>query len=76
MFPKSATSAQLADITRKFGDVKGETRFWPAPMCRFQKGQHWQFWMEGDPRAEDGILPLADYVCTESGDDCAQWRKV
>lgn len=75
MFPKSASTAELSAITEKHRDVKSATRRMVAPFCRFQRGQRWKFWSEGDPRADDGILPLASYVCVESGDDDAKWRK-
>jgi hypothetical protein len=75
MFPKRATTLELKAIAEQHRDVQWATRKWPAPMCRFQVGQRWRFWTEGDPRTDDGIQPLASYVCVDSGDDEAKWRK-
>jgi hypothetical protein len=76
MFPKTATTQQLADIPAILPGIWGETRRHPAPMCRYQRGQHWRFWPADNPTPDYDATLLADYVCTSAGDDDAKWRKV
>jgi hypothetical protein len=47
-----------------------------GPGHRYKKGQHWSFWMEDDPRFDDGILMIARYRCIEGGDDESWWEKI
>lgn len=43
---------------------------------KYKRGSVWAFWMEDDPRADDGIMPLAKYRCVEGGDDQSWWEKI
>ena len=43
---------------------------------RYTKGQVWSFWIEGDPRFEDGINEISKFRCTRSGDAESEWIEV
>lgn len=73
MFPQFTTAVYLSGIPNRYGDVKSAVATIDG---RFMVGQSWSFWMEDDPRAENGILPLAKYECCEPGRDDSKWRLV
>lgn len=68
------TGKQLEAIA-KMGDMKYATRvFWT--MNKYTSGQVWSFWMEDDPRIEDGIVPVSRFRCTKSGGDDSEWVEI
>jgi hypothetical protein len=43
---------------------------------RYTKGQIWSFWIEGDPRFDDGVNEISKFRCTKSGDSESEWIEV
>lgn len=46
-----------------------------GPGFRYKRGQVWSFWMEDDPRFDDGINRIARYRCVDGGDKDSIWVK-
>lgn len=74
IFPRLTTSVELFSALNRQRDIKYSTRTWHDGH-RYKHGQTLKVWTEDDPRTDSGILPIASYVCVESGDESAVWQK-
>jgi len=72
MFPRFTTASYLRAIAPTYGDVRQAVA--QNTPGHYAVGQVWSFWLEDDPRQPNGILPLAKYVCSESGGDESKWE--
>lgn len=65
------TGKQLEDISR-LPDMKWATRIY-ATQCKYTRGQTWSFWIEEDPRFENGINEISKFQCIKSGEEDSEW---
>lgn len=72
--PRRKTGKQLEKFA-SLGDVCFATREF-FTTYKYTVGQVWAFWMEDDPRVENGIVPLAKFQCTKSGGDDSEWIEI
>lgn len=47
-----------------------------GPGHKYKKGQVWSFWIEDDPRADDGISIISRFRCVQGGDDDSLWERM
>lgn len=68
------TGKQLEELA-KLQDMKWATAHFMS-IYKYTSGQGWSFWLEDDPRFEDGINNVSGYKCIKSGAEDSEWMEI
>ena len=68
------TGKQLESIA-KLPDIRWSTSLYLSA-CKYTKGQVWSFWLENDPRFDDGINAISKFRCVKSGSEDSEWIEI
>jgi len=68
------TGKQLEALS-KLPDIKWATAHYMTGF-KYTRGQVWSFWLEDDPRFENGINEVSSFKCIKSGAENSEWLEI